>query len=363
MLIFISQMQTDKPIDKHKGAQLNPANRYFKYAYHVEPDYYDSYEFKEDGFETAVQYIEVFPKTIINKVSSPDIGMSWSANPYQGCIHGCTYCYARNAHEYWGYSAGKDFETKILVKKNAAELLEKQLIKPGWQVAPIILSGNTDCYQPIEQKLKITRKMLEVFLKYQHPVGIITKNALVLRDIDLLSALAEKGLVKVNLSINTLNEEVRRKMEPKTVTAKGRLKVVQKLSKAGIPVSVMNAPVIPGLNDHEIPAILKAVAERGAIDAGYTVVRLNGQIASIFSDWLEIQFPERKQKILSAIAECHEGKLNDSRWGERIKGSGQRADIIRQMFLLHKKRYFPKSQFKYNLSLFRKDNPQQLRLF
>lgn len=364
LLKLIKKVQMDGPIHKGKGAQINPANKYLSISYEPDPEFYDTHEFKESGFDNKVNYINVYPKTIVNRVNSPDVGMGWSLNPYQGCEHGCIYCYARNSHEYWGYSAGKEFESNILVKPNAPELLEKFLRNPKWKAKPIILSGNTDCYQPIERKLKITRELLMLFLKYQHPVGIITKNALIIRDLDILTELAKKRLIKVSVSINSLNEVLRRKMEPRTVNCKGRLKVIARLSQSGIPVGIMNAPVIPGLNDHEIPAVIKAAAENGASDAGYTVVRLNGAISEIFSNWLDVHFPDRKQKVLSAIASCHNGNLNDSRWGERIKGSGNIADIISQLFIVNRNKYMKdKHKVKYNLSLFRNEKGIQLGLF
>lgn len=295
------------------------------------------------------------PKSIVNAISSPDLGMSFSLNPYQGCEHGCIYCYARNSHEYYGYSAGLDFETKLIAKPNAPQLLEKKLLSKSWKVTPISLSGNTDCYQPLEQEMKLTRELLKVFARYRHPVGLITKNSLILRDLDLLQDLAADKLVQVYISITTLDEDLRRRMEPRTATAIKRLGVVEQLSKAGVPVGVMNAPIIPGLNHHEIPAILKAAAENGALSAGYTVVRLNGQLEAIFSDWLRKNFPDRFQKVMNQIADLHGGAVQDSQFGRRMKGEGVLAKSIQQLFHQARKIHFHDRKFPdFNLNAFRK---------
>ncbi|MFT6036390.1 MAG: DNA repair photolyase, partial [Marivirga sp.] len=280
-----------------------------------------------------------YPKEIVNKVKSPDVGMAYSLNPYQGCEHGCVYCYARTTHEFWGYNAGLDFESKIIVKKNAARLLEKTILKPSWKVNPIVLSGNTDCYQPIEQKLRITRSLLKVFADYRHPVSIITKNVGFLSDLDLLEDLAKDNLVRVILSITSLDEAIRSKLEPRTATAKKKLEAIKVLSGKGIPVSIMTAPIIPGLNDQEIPAIIEAAAAHGAIDAAYTVVRLNGAVKDVFQKWLKINFPDRYQKVWHQIESLHGGKVNDSNFGKRMGGQGQEADMIKQLFDLAKRKF------------------------
>ncbi|WP_373494551.1 PA0069 family radical SAM protein [Aquiflexum sp.] len=295
------------------------------------------------------------PKNIVNKVESPDVGMSFSLNPYQGCEHGCIYCYARNSHEYYGFSAGLDFETKLMAKPNAPKLLEKKLLSPNWKVAPISLSGNTDCYQPLEKDMKITRGLLQVFAKYRHPVGLITKNSLILRDLDLLKDLAADNLVQVYISITTLDETLRRKMEPRTVSATKRLETIAKLSSAGIPVAVMNAPIIPGLNDQEIPNVLKAAAEHGALSAGMTVVRLNGRIGEIFEDWLRKNFPDRFNKVWNQIEALHGGSVRDNQFGRRMKGSGVMAEMIQQLYRQSKKQYFQGKQMpEFDLTKFRK---------
>ena len=317
---------------KGRGAQINPHNKFVNNIYlkeHAE----GIDEWEEADKKTT--FIFEDSKTIVNKVTSPDVGMLYSLNPYQGCEHGCTYCYARNAHQYWGYSAGLDFERKIIVKREAPQLFKKFLERKDWDASTISLSGNTDCYQPAERKFKITRKLLEIALAYKQPIGMITKNALILRDIDLLKEMAKLDLCMVYVSINSLNEQLRQKMEPRTTTSKQRLKVVEELSKAGIPVGVMVAPLVPGLSDHEIPAVLKAVASAGAIKAGYTVVRLNGAVGELFEDWLKKNYPDRFEKVFNAIKSCHGGNINDSRFGNRIQGDGNIAKIISESFKLH----------------------------
>lgn len=325
---------------KGQGAQTNPHNRFLEHEKRVDPDYLDYLVAEGEKEEHKTNFIEVFPKTIVNKVESPDVHMGWSLNPYQGCEHGCTYCYARNSHEYWGYSAGVDFERVILVKKNAPELLAQTLSKKSWKAAPVTMSGNTDCYQPVERKLEITRQLLEVFWRFRHPVGIISKNALIQRDLDILEKLNSERLVHVLLSVTTLDESVRGKMEPRTASIKKRLETVRQLSGAGIPVTAMMAPIIPGLNSHEIFDVLAAVKEAGATDAHYTMVRLNGQIADIFTDWVQKTFPERAGKVLNHIAGAHGGSLRDSRFGVRMRGEGHMAQQIADTFRLARKKIF-----------------------
>lgn len=337
---------------KGRGAQLKTENKFLKN--HYVTDHIEGLD--EPLVENPnTQVFQENAKKIINKVTSPDLGMMYSMNPYQGCEHGCIYCYARNTHEYYGFSAGMDFESKIIVKRNAASLLEKQLQNPTWDPVPIMLSGNTDCYQPQEKKFGITRKMLQVLLKYRHPVGLITKNSLVLRDVDLLQELAKYKLVQIMISITTLNEDLRRVMEPRTASGAKRLKVIEELRKAGVPVGVMNAPIIPGLNHHEIPEILKTASEHGALMAGMTVVRLNGSIGTIFEDWLRKNFPDRFDKVWNQISDLHGGHVNDSEFGRRMRGEGNLADIIHQLFRTSKKKYFAdRTVPPYDLTLFRK---------
>jgi DNA repair photolyase len=319
---------------KGRGAQNNLTNRYSKYNY-------DEKEYTEEDEQDNPQtkYIEVFPKTIVNPVKSVDLSMDYSMNPYEGCEHGCSYCYARNTHPYWGYNAGLDFERIILVKKNAPQLLKETFSKKNWIPSPIMLSGNTDCYQPVERKLEITRNMLKVLLEHKHPVCTISKNSLIQRDIDILSELASLQLVHCVMSITSLDDEVRRKMEPRTATAKKRLETVAALTKAGIPVTVNIAPIIPGLTDTEIFAIAKASSEHGALGINHTILRLPGEVEGVFTDWVAKAFPLRKDKILNQTANAHGGTLHDAQWGRRIRGEGNFAQSISQQMQLARNKY------------------------
>ncbi len=315
-----------------RGAQFNTSNKFLKNSLAKEhPEGIDDWE--EPNSKTT--FIIGKSKSVVNKVESPDVGMAYSLNPYQGCEHGCIYCYARNSHEYWGFSAGLDFERKIIVKKDAPELFKKFLEKKGWDAYPISLSGNTDCYQPAERKFRLTRQLLEIALAYKQPITMITKNALILRDLDILQDLAKLKLAMVYVSITSLDEKLRLKLEPRTTTAKQRLKILEELSKVNLPTGVMAAPMIPGMNDHEMPAILKASANNGCKSAGYTVVRLNGVINQIFEDWLRKNFPDRFDKVWHQIQNCHNGNVNDSRFGTRMRGEGNFAEMIRNTFKLH----------------------------
>jgi DNA repair photolyase len=347
-----------------RGAQINLANRFSATRY-----VQDFKEVLDEEPETDVrtEVIYTHAKSIINKVDSSDIGMEYSANPYQGCEHGCVYCYARPTHEYWGYGAGVDFERKIIVKRLAAELLEKEITSPKWVAKPIMLSGNTDCYQPIEKQLEITRSMLKVFLKYKHPVGIITKNALILRDLDLLKELAKHNLVHVMISVTGVDEKIRQVLEPRTSAYRNRIKVIQKLNEHGIPCGVMFAPVIPGLNNQDIPEVLRLAGLAGARSASYTMVRLNGAVGPVFKDWLQKHFPDRAAKVWNQICDTHGGQVNDNRLGVRMRGQGHFAEHTRQIFMISKKRFVTNLRpFEFNCSSFeRKQAPpvQQMSLF
>ncbi|MDO5655526.1 MAG: PA0069 family radical SAM protein [Flavobacteriaceae bacterium] len=341
-----------------QGAQHNPDQRFSKYTYERN-EYMD--EIEEEKAKT--EFLEVFPKTIVNSVNSPDLSFVYSMNPYQGCEHGCAYCYARPTHEFWNYSAGIDFERKILIKKNASELLEKFFQKKAYVPQTIMLSGNTDCYQPAEAKFELTRKLLEICLKYKHPVSIITKNALVLRDLDVLNKLNELDLISVAVSVTTLDEELRRKLEPRTSTARKRLETIKTLSDKGIPVKVMIAPIIPGLNSHELLDILKAVSENGALSFGTTMVRLNDTVFPVFKDWIEKAFPLKAEKVLNQISEVHGGSHEDRRFGTRMRGEGKMAEAIHQTLKIGRQKYFPE---KVKITLSTKHfnpNPIQLKLF
>ncbi len=346
---------------KGRGAQLNPNNKFNLHGYVRE---YIEVLDEEMILNEKTEIINTYPKTIINKVDSEDIGLAYSLNPYQGCEHGCIYCYARNTHEYWGYSAGLDFERKIIVKQNAVELLEKHFSSKKWKPMPIMLSGNTDCYQPVERQLEITRRILQVCLKYKHPVAIITKNALILRDIDVLKDLARLNLVHVMVSITGTDEDVRQKLEPRTATYKNRFKVLEALSTNNIPCGVMVAPIIPGINNHEIPSVIELAAKAGATSAGFTIVRLNGSIGPIFKDWLLKNFPDRADKVWNQICDSHGGKVNDSRLGVRMRGEGKMAESIKQLFKISKERFMKEEKFEFNIGSFNyKAGEAQLSLF
>ncbi len=346
---------------KGRGSQLNTANRFAQHQLVT--------EHKEGLDELLIDEVrtQVFiehPKKIINRIKSPDVGMQFSLNPYQGCEHGCIYCYARNSHQYWGYSAGLDFESKIIVKPNAPQLLKETFEHKSWKPAVISLSGNTDCYQPLEKKFELTRQLLQVCLDYKNPVGIITKNQLVLRDLDLLKELAKENLVQVFVSINSLNENIRQKLEPRTATYKNRIRVIEQLSAAGIPCGVMVAPIIPGLTNYDIPRVIAAAAQAGAITAGYTMVRLNGSLGDLFKDWVYKAFPNAADKIMTQIAECHGGQVNDNRFGTRMKGEGKLAEAIRQLFHVSKLRFMKNNKkTNFNLSAFKRPQKGQLNLF
>lgn len=347
---------------KGRGAQFNPHNKFIKNSYVQEfPEVIDEPILQKENTEIIYTY----PKTIINKLENTDIGMAYSVNPYQGCEHGCVYCYARNTHEYWGYSAGLDFERKIIVKKNAAELLEKEFSHKNWKPEPIMLSGNTDCYQPIEKELEITRSILKVCLKYKHPISIITKNTLILRDIDVLTELAEMNLVHVMISITGTDEKMRLLLEPRTSTYKNRIEVISKLTKHGIPCGVMIAPIIPGINHHEIPKVMEQAGLAGATNASMTIVRLNGSVEHIFKDWLIKNFPDRASKVWNQISSCYTGKVGDNRKSVRIKGEGVVAESIRQLFEVSKAKFMQNSkEFQFQTNEFNyKAGDKQLSLF
>jgi DNA repair photolyase len=317
-----------------RGASWSPANRFEKL--HVDLtdlDLVQAVDGDEEKPRRATQFFRDASKTIIARNNSPDVGFETSVNPYRGCEHGCIYCYARPTHEYLGFSAGLDFESKIMVKIDAAQLLEAELSSPRWQPQVVVMSGVTDPYQPVERKLKITRSCLEVLAKFRNPVAIITKNRLVARDVDLLAELAGRNAAAVNISVTSLDPALQRVLEPRTSVPAARLEAISLLRDARIPVGVMVAPVIPGLTDHEVPKILDACAEAGAQFAGYTIVRLPWAVAPLFEHWLEEHFPDRKKRVLDRIRSMRGGqKLNRSEFGSRMTGEGIFAEQIRSMF-------------------------------
>jgi DNA repair photolyase len=309
-----------------RGAAGNPKNRFERIA--VEPD--PSEPVEQTSLETV--YLRDVSRSIIARNDSPDIGFDASINPYRGCSHGCAYCYARPTHEYLGLSGGLDFESKILVKRDAPELLRRQLGSPCWEPKVLSMSGVTDPYQPVERKLRITRGCLEVLAEFRNPVIIVTKNHLVTRDLDLLSDLASHGAAAVAVSLTTLDDDLRRVMEPRTSRPVRRLAAVEKLAAAGVPVGVMTAPMIPGLNDHELPDLLSAAAKSGASFAAYVPVRLPGAVRPIFEDWLSRHFPDRKEKVLNRIRSMRGGRLNDPDFGSRMRGEGVFAEHVARLF-------------------------------
>jgi DNA repair photolyase len=310
-----------------RGAASNPPNRFETLAYQPDPETLNA---EEAGPRTLL--LRDPSRTIIARNSSPDIPFAASVNPYRGCEHGCIYCYARPTHEYLGFSAGLDFETRILVKEDAAQLLRAELRSPRWEPQVIAMSGVTDPYQPIERRLELTRRCLEVLAEFRNPVAIITKNYLVTRDIDVLKELAAFGGVVVNLSITTLDTELQRVLEPRASTPARRLAAIEALAQAGIPVGVMVAPVIPGLTEHELPAILAAASQAGATQAGYVALRLPHGVAPLFEGWLERHYPDRKQKVLNRVRELRGGRLNDPRFHGRMRGAGLFAEQIGALF-------------------------------
>jgi len=312
-----------------RGTESNPENRYERiHVDRVVADEED--ELEPDKLGTV--FLRDASKSILAENQSPDIGFRYSLNPYRGCEHGCIYCYARPSHEYLSFSAGLDFESRILVKHDAPELLRATFLAPRWQPEMIALSGNTDCYQPVERQLRITRRCLEVFTEFRNPVGIVTKSALVVRDIDLLSELAAHGLVQVLVSVTSLDADLARRLEPRAARPERRLDAVRQLAAAGIPVGVMVAPVIPGLNDEEMPRILSAAAAAGARSASWVMLRLPKPVDTLFEGWLEQNYPDRRQRVVHRIRECRDGKMNETQFGSRMRGAGVYAQHIDALF-------------------------------
>ncbi len=345
-----------------RGALGNPTGRFESVEVVYDPD--DEWQLPEEPDRIPTQYYRDHSKSVVTTNDSPDVGFDASLNPYRGCEHGCIYCYARPTHEYFGLSGGIDFETKILVKTDAPQLLRKKLSSRSWQPQPIILSGVTDPYQPAERRFQLTRQCLEVLAEFRNPVAIITKNHLVTRDIDVLSELARFNAVRVNLSVTTLDSRLARIMEPRTADPPLRLRAIRELNQAGVPVSVMMGPIIPGLTDHEIPAVLKAAAEAGAQGANYTILRLPWGNKELFESWLEEHFPNRKDKILNRQRHMRNGKLYDPKFGSRMRGEGEYADQIADIFKKLKKRHgLDKPTPPLSTEHFRKHPEQQLSLF
>jgi DNA repair photolyase len=334
-LIEDAGLRIDQERRRGRGAGMNPTGRFEAESRHV---YDDGWETIEDlpPFKTEVQIEK--PRTIITRNDSPDVGFDRSINPYRGCEHGCIYCFARPTHSYMGLSAGLDFESKLFAKPDAAKMLDKELSKPGYTAKTIAIGTNTDPYQPVEKKWRIMRDILQVLEEHQHPVGIVTKSALVTRDQDILARMAEKGLAKVCLSITTLDGKLARTMEPRASTPTRRLQALRSLSDAGIPVGVMVAPVIPGLNDHEIERVLDSARAMGALEAGYVLLRLPLEVSPIFKEWLLRNYPDRYRHVLSLVRSMRGGKDYDAEWGKRMRGEGPYAWQIGRRFEIAAKR-------------------------
>lgn len=343
---------------KGRGTSSNPVNRFERI------DFVPAEEEYENLTKPKTLFFRDNTRKLITFNNSPDIPFEASINPYRGCEHGCVYCYARPNHEYLGLSAGLDFETKIFVKQNAPALLRKELSSKKWIPKPIAISGVTDCYQPAEKHFKITRECLEVLANFKNPAGIVTKNYLVTRDIDILSKLAEFNGVHVVISVTTLDSELARKMEPRASQPLYRLKAIEKLSENGIPVMVLIAPVIPGLTDHEIPKIIKSASDAGATGAGYVMLRLPYGVKDLFSDWLDENYPDRKNKVLHRIESVRDGKLNSKEFYKRMKGEGIFAEQVKKIFELScRKHGFDKNRFSFDCSKFRRASENQLEMF
>ena len=333
-------MNTPERAPKGRGSRVDPPNRFDKVR--VEPDYEhfeNDDEFLEERSTVTTEFFDDDSQSIVSENESPDVPFRYSLNPYRGCEHGCAYCYARPTHEYLGLSAGLDFESKTLVKRRAPELFREFLARGAWQPELIVFSGVTDCYQPAERRFRLTRGCLEVALEARQPLGIITKNARVLRDIDVLSEMARLNLVHVNFSLTTLDPELARTMEPRTSRPAARLEAVSRLSQAGVPVGVMTAPIIPGINDSEIPALLEAAAAAGAGRAGYVLLRLPLSVSPVFMEWLRRTRPTQAPRVESLIRGTREGRLNASQFGTRMCGTGQIAEQVEQTFRVFARRY------------------------
>ncbi|MGN6769767.1 MAG: PA0069 family radical SAM protein [Rhizobiaceae bacterium] len=335
-LIEHSGIRVDAERRRGRGAGVNPSGRFEPISRHIFDDGWETVE-ELPPFKTEVQVEK--PRTIITRNESPDISFDRSINPYRGCEHGCVYCFARPTHAYMGLSPGLDFESKLFAKPDAAKLLERELAKEGYQPKIIAIGTNTDPYQPIEKKWRIMREILEVLEAYNHPVGIVTKSALVARDIDILSHMAEKGLAKVALSVTSLDRTLARTMEPRAATPPKRLETIRQLAEAGIPASVMVAPIIPGLNDQEIERILDSARAAGAREAGYVILRLPLEVSPIFKDWLLRHYPDRYRHVLSLVRSMRGGKDYDAEWGKRMKGNGPYAWQIGRRFELAARKY------------------------
>ncbi|WP_454759698.1 PA0069 family radical SAM protein [Caulobacter segnis] len=324
------------PAPRGRGAKSNRTGRF---EAQERESFDDGWGEEEEPKQLKTELQAMKSRTIIARNQSPDVGFDRSINPYRGCSHGCIYCYARPAHAYLGLSPGLDFESKIFFKPHAGELLEKELAKPSYKPATIHIGGDTDPYQPDEKQLRVTRQVIEVLERYSHPFTIITKSALVLRDLDIYSRLAERKLARVAISITTLDRHLARSMEPRAATPGKRIEAVRRLTEAGVPVTVMFAPAIPGLNDHEVEGVLEAAAKAGARGAGYVALRLPREIAQLFEEWLQTDHPDRAKRVMSLVRQIRQGETYKATWGERMVGDGPVAEVLRQRFHLAVKKF------------------------
>lgn len=357
--MHVKDVENALPLVKGRGSNYNPKNRFEKFKIEADLGWLEKSDQK-----IKTEYFIDNTREILARNDSPDIPFTFSINPYRGCEHGCIYCYARPTHEYFGLSAGLDFETKIMVKRDAAQLLEQKFRSRTWVPQVVAFSGNTDCYQPIEKTLQITRKCLKVFLKFRNPVSIITKNALILRDLDILQELAKYNLVCTTISVTTLDNILARRMEPRTSAPLKRLEVLEQLVSAGIPTNVNVAPVIPGLTDHEMPAILQEASRRGVKNAAFILLRLPHSVKELVQNWLRQHYPDREHKVLSSVKETRAGRLNDPCFGTRLIGKGQRAEAIEQIFKMSCKKYrLNQEKIQLTTKHFRRGNFTQGELF
>ncbi|MEZ4442433.1 MAG: PA0069 family radical SAM protein [Polyangiaceae bacterium] len=357
-----------------RGSLSNPANRFDARVHESFDDGWEDEAEEDEAEEVEGVRIDtvILPdhsRSILVHNDSPDIPFSTSINPYRGCEHGCSYCFARPSHAYLGLSAGLDFETRILAKRDAPALLLEAWRKPSYRVQPIALGPNTDAYQPVERQLGITRALLALFAAHRHPVGLVTKSELVLRDRDLLSDLGRDGLAHVFVSLTTLDPTLARRMEPRAASPRGRLRTIRRLAEAGVPVGVLVAPMIPGLNDHELEAIVAAAAEAGATRAGTVLLRLPHDLKALFVEWLEASYPLRRDRVLGLLRDCRGGALSDARFGDRMRGQGPYADLLQRRATAAARRHgMTREPFAFDLSRFRPPDPaprdpRQLPLF
>lgn len=362
----MSTAPASSPVPIGRGARVNPANRFEPITVEADPDFaeFDDHGVPIERPQPRTQFFDDASETILAPNDSPDVGASYGLNPYRGCEHGCAYCFARPFHDYLGFSSGLDFETKIMVKRRAPELLRRELGAKKWKPQPVMLSGVTDCYQPAERRFRLTRACLKVFAEFRNPVGVITKNFLITRDLDLLAELARWSCVAATVSVTTLDAALAGKLEPRAARPEHRLRAIRLLAEAGVPVGVNVAPVIPGLTDHELPAILEAARDAGAQRANYITLRLPHAVKDVFIDWLEAHEPGKKERVLDRVRQMRGGKLYDARFGVRGRGEGIFAEQLRQVFAVTTRRLgLNREEFTLSTAHFQRPGGSQLELF